>query len=641
MGYAVLKDAVRTSVASYSLGSGSLTVAAGTGAAFPVPTAAAPILFTVVSVSSYATYPESYATYQATGVVGDTFTGLTLISGNDMAWAAGAIIEMRTNAKHINDLEQPFVGSGSTHAPGLVPDPGPTAGISRFLREDAQWAAPPGGGGGGGGSGVVGAGTAGQLAGYLVAGTTVGGVNVASVSIATSQITGVMPAAQVPHLVGSGTTHAPGIVPDPGPTAGTTRFLREDAAWAVPPSGSGGGGSGTVAAGTAGQFAGYGAAGTAVAGMTTGLTLTQHTTAAVVPTVTAGSVPIDLSASDLHGPVAMTGNCTLVFNNPPVAGLTQTFRVLMKQAASGGPFSLAYPSGVVWVGSSSGPDMTAVPAGQTLEVVFTYLSSGLILGHYPGATNTDPPSSGGGGSSTITESSETASFAAVAGGFYAVSGSAAVTATLPTAVGIAGQTVRVRCVPGYTGLCTIAAQSGQTITGQAARIIVAGESPLLQSDGANWVRTGGAVIACSCLMSLGTSQSIVGDGNQHTLLFDTIGAGSTHGMGNTGSNGINLIRPGNYRVSVGISIGTILATNFIMFTQAYSSGSASPSGSGLRVSSASVDTNFGIAGSAVGFVTGGAAGDLITVLAYQTNSDTNSYPFDTGNFLMVEEILSW
>lgn len=42
----------------------------------------------------------------------------------------------------------------------------------------------------------------------------------------------------ISDFVGSGATHARGAVPDPGVTAGTTKFLREDATWAVPPSGS-------------------------------------------------------------------------------------------------------------------------------------------------------------------------------------------------------------------------------------------------------------------------------------------------------------------------------------------------------------------------------------------------------------------
>ncbi len=39
-----------------------------------------------------------------------------------------------------------FVKSGSTHAAGTVPDPGATAGTTRYLREDGNWIAPSGGG---------------------------------------------------------------------------------------------------------------------------------------------------------------------------------------------------------------------------------------------------------------------------------------------------------------------------------------------------------------------------------------------------------------------------------------------------------------------------------------------------------------
>jgi hypothetical protein len=45
----------------------------------------------------------------------------------------------------------------------------------------------------------------------------------------------------LPNFVASGASHARGIVPDPGATVGTTRYLREDATWAAPPSGGGGG----------------------------------------------------------------------------------------------------------------------------------------------------------------------------------------------------------------------------------------------------------------------------------------------------------------------------------------------------------------------------------------------------------------
>lgn len=50
-----------------------------------------------------------------------------------------------------------------------------------------------------------------------------------------------VPVAQVPVMVASGASHAAGAVPDPGASAGTTKFLREDATFAVPPGTSSGG----------------------------------------------------------------------------------------------------------------------------------------------------------------------------------------------------------------------------------------------------------------------------------------------------------------------------------------------------------------------------------------------------------------
>jgi hypothetical protein len=81
------------------------------------------------------------------------------------------------------DITKSFVASGASHTSGLVPDPGVTAGTTKFLREDSTWQAPP--------------------------------------------------APTV--MVASGASHAAGSAPDPGATAGTTKFLREDATWQAPP----------------------------------------------------------------------------------------------------------------------------------------------------------------------------------------------------------------------------------------------------------------------------------------------------------------------------------------------------------------------------------------------------------------------
>lgn len=47
-------------------------------------------------------------------------------------------------AATMSDIPSVMGASGSNHAPGLVPDPGSTAGITKFLREDGTWAEPSG-----------------------------------------------------------------------------------------------------------------------------------------------------------------------------------------------------------------------------------------------------------------------------------------------------------------------------------------------------------------------------------------------------------------------------------------------------------------------------------------------------------------
>ncbi len=65
-------------------------------------------------------------------------------------------------------------------------------------------------------------------AGTINAGT----INATTVNAAT--LTGSVAASQLPVFRASGSAHAPGAVPDPGATAGTTRYLREDGTWDVP-----------------------------------------------------------------------------------------------------------------------------------------------------------------------------------------------------------------------------------------------------------------------------------------------------------------------------------------------------------------------------------------------------------------------
>ncbi len=80
--------------------------------------------------------------------------------------------------------------------------------------------------------------------GQLVANTILGN-NTAGLADPTA-LTPAQVAAMLPAFVGSGASHAKGLVPDPGASAGSTKYLREDGAWAIPAGGSANVGSATV-----------------------------------------------------------------------------------------------------------------------------------------------------------------------------------------------------------------------------------------------------------------------------------------------------------------------------------------------------------------------------------------------------------
>jgi hypothetical protein len=88
--------------------------------------------------------------------------------------------------------------------------------------------------GGGGNVSNSGTPTAGQMAQWTSS-TAIKGVTLSGSGFTASiDTSGVLSLADFTH---SGTGHAHGLVPDPGATTGTTKFLREDATWQVPPSG--------------------------------------------------------------------------------------------------------------------------------------------------------------------------------------------------------------------------------------------------------------------------------------------------------------------------------------------------------------------------------------------------------------------
>jgi hypothetical protein len=226
----VKNDAASTLAANYTPGSGSFLLAAGAGANFPTPTPTNPIRIAVMpAAKAYnpATLaPADMRIYQATGKSGDTLTGIAAIEGyaDDKSFTTGDAVAMTITAGTIGDIQ------GAVNALE-------NATTSASVAANVVYAGPTSGG------------SAAPAFRAIVA------ADVPSLD-AGKITTGTFATARLPAMVGSGVSHAAGIVPDPGAVAGTAKFLREDATWAAPPAGAPGGSDTQVQYNAAGSFAG-------------------------------------------------------------------------------------------------------------------------------------------------------------------------------------------------------------------------------------------------------------------------------------------------------------------------------------------------------------------------------------------------
>ncbi|MDE3104433.1 MAG: hypothetical protein KGK08_04590 [Acidobacteriota bacterium] len=86
---------------------------------------------------------------------------------------------------------------------------------------------------------------------------TAGVVNATTLNATTinaGTVTGTISASSLPVFGASGAGHAAGVVPDPGATAGNTRYLREDGTWSAPAGGATGSGVGKLPTGAMADY---------------------------------------------------------------------------------------------------------------------------------------------------------------------------------------------------------------------------------------------------------------------------------------------------------------------------------------------------------------------------------------------------
>ena len=222
-------------------------------------------------------------------------------------------------------------------------------------------------------------------------GFTAGTVNATTVNAGTvnaGTIVGSVSAAQLPVFGGSGAGHSVGAVPDPGATAGSTRYLREDGTWVAPVAG---GTSSGVVAPVAGATADYNflqAGGTLLVDSSGNGNNGTLGSGASAPTWTSTGLSFGLP-QNVSLPAALNGSRTfvmVVWINPlTTAPLDNTYPLLVSSSAGGSGFNLLYiktGKSALFVNGSYAPSVYANNAVGTAAngLVSGFHAIGVTLG---------------------------------------------------------------------------------------------------------------------------------------------------------------------------------------------------------------------------------------------------------------------
>jgi hypothetical protein len=121
------------------------------------------------------------------------------------------------------------------------------------------------------------------------------------------------------------------------------------------------------------------------------------------------------------------------------------------------------------------------------------------------------------------------------------------TVVLPTAASQAGKFIGIRITTDSTKLFTFDGDGTETIDGAANRVMWAGESAILMSDGTNWFKIAGKSIPMVGQLIRTTSQTLTSGGDFDKVLFDTAEL-NLGGVSDTANSRFVCKRPGVYEV---------------------------------------------------------------------------------------------
>lgn len=328
--------------------------------------------------------------------------------------------------------------------------------------------------------------------GYVTSAGAAAAAPVQSVAGKTGAVT--LTGSDVPVFGASGAGHAPGAVPDPGATAGTTRYLREDGTWDAPA----GGGSGTVTSVGLSMPGGFTVSGSPVTGAGT---IAVTTTLSGLLKGSSGAIEVATVGTDY---VVPTGSITGTAGN-----VTGTVAV-----ANGGTGLTAAPAnGQIPIGDGTGYTLATLTAG-----------TGVTITNAAGAV-TIAASGGGSGTVTSVGISGPASWS-ITGSPVTASGTIAITPTVPD-------------VQVFTGSGTWTKPTGATVVevwcisgggGGGGGAVAASGTAAIGGAGANggpiaWARFAASDVPSTVSVTVGAG----GTGGP--------GGASTGGSGSTGASG--------------------------------------------------------------------------------------------------------
>lgn len=160
---------------------------------------------------------------------------------------------------------------------------------------------------------------------------------------------------------------------------------------------------------------------------------------------------------------------------------------------------------------------------------------------------------------SIPVSSATVLTGSALGKYVVCNGALPYPVTLPSAVGNDGVTIGIRIAESMTSLVTLTGSGSDLIDGEATRIMWAGETALLVSDGTNWHKLSGVTIPMVCSMRLNAVVPVTGGNPAILVPWSQTDSDNTGLMADTTAHAINFVRPGNYDLTMSLLIASLAA----------------------------------------------------------------------------------